>query len=209
MRISIDKIIEIFCKIDDFCKIFIPIWNKYLIVDKKKTRNRRSSMSESELMLTLILFQFSHYRCFKHFYLSEIQNDRYQLFTKTLSYQRFNELSEKMMMPLQVFFNTIKSSSKGVAFIDSTPIKVCDNKRIYQHQTFKNNAQRGKTTMGWFYGFKLHLIINHNAEIVNFNITTGSVSDSKVVEKLSNKITGKLYGDKGYLSKKKYYRKCL
>lgn len=88
----------------------------------------------------------------------------------------------------------------GIAFIDSTSIKVCHNKRISRNRVFKGTAKRGKTTAGWFYGFKLHLIINDRGEILAFQLTPGNVSDVSMVETLSRGILGKLFGDKGYIS---------
>jgi hypothetical protein len=91
----------------------------------------------------------------------------------------------------------------GISFIDSTPVRVCKNKRIKRNKVFKDIAQVGKSTMGYFFGFKLHLVINDKGELLNFVITQANVDDR---EPLKNKrfiqsIKGKLYGDKGYLSK--------
>jgi hypothetical protein len=88
----------------------------------------------------------------------------------------------------------------GIAFIDSTSIAVCHNKRIHRNKVFKGFAKRGKTTSGWFYGFKLHLIINDKGEILAFQLTPGNISDVSMLETLSKGIYGKLFGDKGYIS---------
>ncbi|AGH44328.1 transposase [Paraglaciecola psychrophila 170] len=78
---------------------------------------------------------------------------------------------------------------------------MCHNIRIPRHKTFNGIAQRGKGTMGWFYGFKLHLVVNHHGEIVAAKVTTGNVHDTQPVRELAEGLTDKLYGDKGYLSK--------
>ena len=97
----------------------------------------------------------------------------------------------------------------GVSFIDSFSLNVCHNRRIYSHKVFKGIAQRGKTSVGWFYGFKLHIIINHGGEIISFYITSGNVADNneKVLKKLTQKLFGKLYGDKGYIVRPEIFEK--
>ena len=92
----------------------------------------------------------------------------------------------------------------GITFIDSTPLKVCHNKRIFYNRVFNGIAERGKSTMGWFFGFKLHLIVNDKGEIINFVLTAGNTDDRNLdmIQKLCQKVFGKLYGDKGYISHK-------
>ena len=97
-------------------------------------------------------------------------------------------------------------NATNISFIDSTSLKVCHNKRIYSHKTFKGVASRGKTSVGWFYGFKLHLVINEYGGIVAFHITTGRIADnnSKVINTITKNVFGKMFGDKGYISKKNF-----
>ncbi len=95
-----------------------------------------------------------------------------------------------------------KGSVTGIAFVDSTTIAVCHNKRIARNCVFRGLAKRGKSTAGWFYGFKLHLIVNDQGEILSFLVTPGNVADVAVVEKLSKGIVGQLFGDMGYISAK-------
>ena len=93
-------------------------------------------------------------------------------------------------------------NSTGIAFIDSTPIAVCNNKRIHSNKVFKDLAERGKNSMGWFYGFKLHLIINDKGELLSFKITPANVDDREPVPDMIKNVIGKLFGDRGYISKK-------
>lgn len=125
-------------------------------------------------------------------------------FPKTVSYNRFVELQKKVIVPLGIFMKTYAlGQCTGISFIDSTPIIACHIKRERQHKTFKGIAQKGQCSLGWFYGFKLHLIINDKGEILDFIITQGNVDDRKPLEnmELHKNIFGKLYGDKGYISK--------
>lgn len=107
-----------------------------------------------------------------------------------------------VLIPLCVYLQQRKGQATGLAFIDATSLAVCHNRRIYSHKVFKKIAKRGKTSMGWFYGFKLHLIINERGELLAFRLTPGNVDDRRPVPELTRGLTGKLFGDKGYLSKR-------
>ena len=90
----------------------------------------------------------------------------------------------------------------GISFIDSTPIQVCKSKRMSRNKTFKGFAKKGKSTIGWFFGFKLHLIINERGGLLSVKVTTANTDDRTPVPDMIKNIVGKLFGDKGYLSKK-------
>jgi hypothetical protein len=107
---------------------------------------------------------------------------------------------KNLFVPLFAYLLQRRGEITGIAFIDSTSIDVCHNKRIKRNKVFKGLAKRGKTTSGWFYGVKLHLIINEKGEILAFQLTPGNISDVSVVKTLSKGIFGKLFGDKGYIS---------
>ena len=115
---------------------------------------------------------------------------------------------KRLLVPLFAYLLNRNGSVTGIAFVDSTSIKICNNKRIKRNKVFKSFAQRGKTTMGWFYGFKLHIIINEKGEILSFLVTPGNVADINVLDQLSEGIKGKLFGDKGYISSK-IFKKLL
>jgi hypothetical protein len=89
----------------------------------------------------------------------------------------------------------------GIAFVDSTKIVVCHNKRINSNKVFKGLAARGKSTMGWFYGFKLHLITNDKGELLSFDLTPGNTDDRVPIPGMTQGLWGRLFGDKGYISK--------
>lgn len=195
------KLVELFCDVDDFCCVFIPQWEKELLEDGTKKRQRDGRMTISEMMTIVINFHMSHYRDFKNYYCGYIAIMHKKEFPGLLSYTRFLAVMPKLIVPMCAYFATLKGKPTGIQFIDSTSIKVCHNIRIPRHKTFAGVAQRGKGTMGWFYGFKLHLIVNHLGEIVEAKVTAGNVHDTKPVQEMAKGLTGKLYGDKGYLSK--------
>lgn len=204
-----DKITEIFCLADDFCKFFDSQVKKYTLADQSGSENKRKyhrepTMSKAEIMLIMILFHDSGYRCLKHFYMDKVCRHLSHLFPRTVSYNRFVELEKEVAVPLAIFIKKVLlGKCTGISFVDSTPLRVCKNQRIHIHKVFKGIAQRGKCSMGWFFGFKLHLICNEKGELLNFVFTPGDVDDRKPLEYESfiSQIYGKLVGDKGYISK--------
>lgn len=197
-----NKITEIFCKVDDFCKEFIPVWEKAMISTKK--RNRKFTMSVSEVMTIQILFHLSGYREFKSFYLGYVQKFMKEYFPKTVSYNRMVELKKQSFMPMSIFLKSENlSECTGISFVDSTPLRVCHNRRIHQHKTFKGIAMRGQCSLGWFYGFKLHVFTNDKGGIIDCMITAGNVDDRNPIQYKSfiKRLYGKVFGDKGYISK--------
>ncbi len=99
------------------------------------------------------------------------------------------------------YFRSRLGTNTGIGFIDSTCIKVCHNRRIKAHKVFDGIAKRGKTSVDWFYGFKLHLAINDRGELLNIALTSGNVDDRKPVKELLQGQSGKFFADKGYISK--------
>lgn len=195
------KVTEIFCLVDEFCKEYDQIVDKHLLGNPSK---RPSIMSKSEIITITILFQLSGFRTFKHFYIYYLQKHMQEDFPRTVSYNRFTELMQQNLMPMTLFLKTCcLGKSTGISFIDSTPVRVCKPKRINNNKVFKGIATTGKSTMGWFHGFKLHIIINDKGEILNFCITQANVDDRTPLKKKSflDKIYGKLYADKGYIGK--------
>lgn len=196
-------IVEIFYSVDNFCQKFIPDWEKHLIPSDStvKKRKRKSTLSYSEIMTIMILFHQSHYRNFKHFYLDNVCKYLRNDFPKLVSYNRFVELQKLVLVPLCCFFHTLKGEKTGIYFIDSTSLDVCNIKREHQNKVFKDLAEKSKSTMGWFFGFKLHLIINDKGEIIDCKLTGARTDDRSVVDVLTQGLTGKLVGDKGYIKK--------
>ena len=200
-----DKIIEIFCMADDFCKNFSQEIKKHQLrpKDGKKHRNRACEMSDSEIMTVLLLFHFGTFKNFKHYYLHYIGVHLKNEFPKQLSYNRFVAIEHRVFVPMIFFLNTVCfGKCTGITFIDSTKISVCHNKRIRRNKVFAGFAKTGKNTMGWFYGFKLHLLCNDKGELLSFCLTSGNVDDRdpKTLKILTQKLFGKLFGDKGYIS---------
>jgi len=194
------SLLQIFCDVDDFMLIFTEWFNKHALSHVPSTRGRTASMSVSEVMTILIWFHQSHYRDFKAFYLEYVCQHLRSEFPKLVSYQRFVELIPGTLLPMCVYMYSKRGQTTGIAFVDATPIAVCHNKRIRRHKTFAGLARRGKSTMGYFYGFKLHLMVNDQGEILSFCLTAGNVDDRVPVPTMARDLWGKLVGDKGYIS---------
>jgi hypothetical protein len=193
---------ELFCDVDDFCRRFLPDWHRQQLQHGERNRLRGCRLALSELMTILIHFHQSHDRDFKAYYLFQICQHLADAFPNRLSYNRLVAVIPTVLVPLCVYLQTRKGQATGMAFIDATSLVVCHNRRIYSHKVFKKIARRGKTSVGWFYGFKLHLVVNDCGELLAFQLTPGNVDDRKPVPRLAKGLTGKLFGDRGYISQK-------
>lgn len=203
--ITKDKITEIFFSVDEFCKEFDKVKEGHVLSkdSSKNKRNRSFKLSDSEVITIMILFHVGGFRTLKHFYTQYVQVHLQSEFPQTVSYNRFVELQEKAMMPMVVFLQMYcLGKCTGVSFVDSTPLRVSHIKREKSNKVFKGIAMKGQCSIGWFFGFKLHLIVNDRGEVLDFMITQGNVDDREPLKQKSfhDKIFGKLFGDKGYIS---------
>ncbi len=197
-----DNLVELYCDIDDFYQSFESESKQYRLVDKgnKKRRNRPSGISVPEIMTILVLFHQVRYREFKSFYFYYLMTFLRKDFPNLPSYNRFIELVPRAIMPMCAYLSNIMGKCNGVSYIDSSKLVVCHNRRIHQHKTFDGLAERGKSSTGWFFGFKLHTIINDKGELLAIKVTKGNVDDRVPVREMcNNTIFGKLFGDKGYV----------
>jgi len=195
------SLIELFCNVDDFCQEFEPKWQQYQLENGLRMRRRKSSLAMSEIMTIIIHFHQSNYRTFKAYYTKYVRIFLRKDFPGLVSYSWFLRLMSQTFVPLLMYLLSQRGQCTGISFIDSTPIKVCHNRRINRHKVFSGLAARGKTTMGWFFGFKLHLVVNDRGEILSFQLTPGNIDDRDPVLTLSKDLIGKLFADKGYISK--------
>ena len=196
-----DSLIELFCDVDDFCLAFVPVWQKQMLSAGEIQRQRKRSLGISEIITILIHFHQSHYRNFKAYYTEYVMVRLRREFPGLVSYNRFVEFIPSVLLVLCVYLRTsCLGRCTGISFMDSTALAVCKNPRIHSHKVFARLAQRGKTSTGWFFGFKLHLIFNDCGELLNLLLTPGNVDDRKPVPKLVRKLFGKLFADKGYIS---------
>ena len=196
------EILSGFCDIDDFCSRFEPVWRPHRVATAGKKRPRASSLALSEVLAILVLFHGLHYRTFKHFYLHHVCTHLRTDFPGLPSYSRFVELIPSTLIPLCGYLQTRQGQPTGIQFIDSLPIRVCHNRRIHSHRVFDGFAQRGRSSVDWFYGFKWHLVINDKGELLGLCLTSGHVDDRRPVAKLVRQLWGKRFGDRGYISQR-------
>lgn len=193
--------LRIFCEIDDFCLWFVPVWESRMLPPADhKIRRRDGHLSLSEVMTILVLFHRSNYRTFKHFYEEYVLTTLHDEFPGLVSYARFVTLIPGTLVPFCAYLQQRRGTVTGIAFVDSTPLNVCHNRRIPSHRVFKEVARRGKCSIGWFYGFKVHLIINDEGELLACQITPGNLDDRLPVPDMTKGLYGKLFGDRGYIS---------
>jgi len=193
------SLLELFCAVDDFWMEFAPQWER-LQVSSGRERRRAGDMHESEIMSILIYFHQMRFRDFKTFYTRYVMRHLSSEFPKLVSYNRFVELMPRVLLPLCAYLHKCYGRCTGISFVDSTALAVCDNHRIKSHKVFSGLAARGKTSMGWFYGFKVHLLTNDLGELLGVAFSAGNVDDRVPLPALCRRLFGKLFGDKGYLS---------
>jgi transposase len=192
---------ELYCLMDDFCQAFEPAYKaKQLESGDRRKRNRQPGLSLAELMTIMVLFHQIRYRQFKVFYLHYVYSYLRREFPRLPSYQRIVELMPRCAVALAALFEVLKGQCSGISIADSTPLCVCNNLRIRRHKVFAGMAKRGKSSTGWFFGFKLHVVINHVGELLKIKLTPGNVDDRKALKQMLDCVCGKLFADKGYIA---------
>lgn len=197
------QLVSIFCDIDDFCKeLDTYTQHKLLSGPTKSPRGPACQLAISEIMTVLVMFHFIRFRDFKTFYNGYLIKYWRNYFPRLPSYNRFVELIPRAIFPLTLFTHIKGGKRTGIYYIDSSCLPVCHIKRQRRHKTFAEVASFGRTSVGWFFGLKLHLVTNERGELIAFKMTSGSSSDSKSAESLLSALKGLACGDKGYIGKK-------
>lgn len=201
------KVVEVFCFIDDFCLQVTHYLATHPLPPGLQARacaGRKPALSESEVLTILVLYHLSGFKCFMYFYERLVQGELRSYFPQACSYPQFLALARQACFHafLLAHYRCGFFGRSGHYYIDSKKLPVCDNHRIHSHRVFEAVAARGKSSTGWFYGLKLHLVTNQHRELVRFLITPANVADNnkQVLSRLLSGLQGKCYGDKGYLS---------
>ena len=198
----LDRLVETFCDFDDLCKSIRTQWEATPVTDSTTPRRKygpEAGLVESAIMTLLVLYHTSRFKNFKAFYNGVVLGLLRPYFPGAPCSDRFLTLTKRVWALLAFFLAGRMGQKTDLYYIDSTPLAVCHNRRINRHKVFAGLAERGKTSMGWFFGFKLHLVFNHKREIVALKLTPGNVSDTAPVPELTKDLVGKLFGDKGYI----------
>lgn len=197
------SLLEIFVAVDDYCQGYERDEARQVLGELPTKRGRQCGLVPSEIITIVLMFHQSHYRTFKAYYLEKVAQGEHEwkdAFPGLVSYSRFVELMPRVVLPLFGFLLSRMGQCTGIAFADSTTLSVCHPKRITRHKVFAGVAQRGKSSMGWFFGFKLHLIVNEVGQLLAFWLTPGNGDDRQPIPQMTHGLWGKLFGDKGYLS---------
>ena len=200
----IDLLISTFCRIDDFCIIYEK-QQKHKLIGRLSNRRygNQQKLSTSEIMTILVMFQAVKYRTFKSFYTEFISVYWKEYFPKAPSYNRFVELIPSALVPLTAFIANHQANRSGIYFVDATKLPVCHNLREKRHKVFASFAGKSKTSTGWFFGLKLHLVVNNICEIMSIRVTRGNTDDRTPLLGMCKSLKGLLFGDRGYISKPK------
>lgn len=194
---------EIYVDVDDFCKAKMPLIAKALHHCGLYKKLHPSQLTLAEVMTILIYYQLSPYKNFKAYYTRHVLTDLRRDFPDLVSYDRFVALIPRTLIALMLYlaYRCSRSVRTGLYYIDSTSLAACHPKRAHQHRTLKGFAAWGRSSTGWFFGLKAHLVINHLGQLVHVCITNGSTHDAhaKVLFSLTKDLVGWVFGDKGYL----------
>src|SRR5215218_10354206 len=192
----LDRIVEVFCEVDDFCQAFVPQWEASLLgPGGPAPRGPQPGLSPSEIITLLLTVQVLN---ISRASITALPNR--WLLSRHAVLRALRQPAEKRLraaggLPAQ----SPGDQDRALLHRFHRP---CDNHRISRHKVFADLAQRGKTSMGWFFSFKLHLVFNNDNEIVALKLTPGTVHDTTPVPALTRELIGKLFGDKGYLGQK-------
>ena len=191
----------LFVCLDDFAKTF-EAWERERLIPTTRKRRRKGKLSLGEMLFVMVLFHLSPFKDFKHFWMHGVEQKYRDHFGDLPSYGRFVALMPRLFAPLAVLIHSLSGDETGLYIADSTKLAVCANPRISRNRTFKGLAARGHSTMGWFFGFKLHVVMNHRGELMAVKITPGNIDDRAPLADMVAGLEGKLLADKGYISKK-------
>lgn len=197
-------IITVYYLIDNFCKIYEE-WTRYNLLSTNQQRYRIGKLSLAELITIVIYFYLSPCKDFKNYYLYYLPH-KYKGYFNLPCYSRIVQLWPRLILPLSIMLQLLRGEDTGTYFIDSTKLSICHAKRTSSNRVFGKIAKVGMSSYGWFMGFKLHLIINNKAEIIAIKITKANRTDLSVLESITQKITGKVFGDKAYICKELWFK---
>lgn len=199
----IDQLILTFCRIDDFCIIHNKQLQSKAISCKNFKRGPKQSLSLSEIMTILIMYQILQYRNFKSFYNDFLCEYWSSFFPNLPSYTRFVELIPQALVGLSNFISANQGKHTGIYYVDATKLPVCHNLREKRHKVFDELAGKSKTSTGWFYGLKLHFVINQLSQVMGLRVTQGNVDDRTPLISMCEGLEGYIFADRGYISKDK------
>jgi hypothetical protein len=204
--VDTNKLIEIYVNCDDFLKDFLKSYSQNQLTNKKAV-TREPDLTASELMSICVYYHLTGYKCFQYYYTEFVSKHLKSYFPKLVSYDRFVSLMPRVMPLFMIYLNTYRVGEEtGIYYADSKKLPVCDNRRINQHKVFKGIANRGKSSTGWFYGFKVFIVVNQYGQLMKCALTKASKADNNMewMKTFFNGFKGLMFTDKGFLSSKAF-----
>lgn len=208
---------SLFIFVDDVCQELKNYFQSHCLESGKKParKPKETALSESEMIVILIYYHYSGYKNFEYYYKQFVLTDLKTYFPKAPSYTHFLGLQSRVGIILFILMQILckKAIKTDIYYIDSKQVPVCDNLRIKSNKVFQDWAGHGKSSTGWFYGFKVHLVINNYGEIVSFALSSANKADNnhEILKHLLGHLEGICVGDKGYLTQlwEKFYENGL
>ena len=195
----------LFCCVSDFAETF-EAWERHRLIPTARKRRRAGKVTLGEMLFIMVLFHLSPFKNFNHFWVYGVEQKYRDCFGELPRYARFVALMPRLFAPFCVLIHSLSGEQTGIYIADSTKLAVCANPRISRNRTFKGLAARGHSTMGWFFGFKLHVVMNHKGELMAIKIILGNTDERAPLEEMVAGLEGKFLADKGYISKKLFAR---
>jgi hypothetical protein len=149
------SLLELFCAVDDFWQAFEPHWRQQRLATGERQRQRGGTLSDSEVMTIMIHFHQARYPDFKTYYTQYVQQHLRCDFPHLISYGRFIQRLPALLQPLCVFMHTQRGACTGIAFIDSTALAGCDNRRIHRHRYSTDSLHAATLWFIWSPGCSL------------------------------------------------------
>lgn len=199
-----NKLIELFIEIDDLLQAY-ESYKATQTLGRIRQPTRVPALSGSEVCTIWVCYHYSGYKCFEYYYKNKVLKELREYFPNVPTYETFLQYIPKAKgaLYLWLLYTCGRSDRTGLYYIDSKRLQVCHLKRQHSNKVFKDIARKGKSSMGWFFGFKLHLVVNQIGQVVAFDLTTGNVADNNqnLLKKLLANLQGYCIGDKGYHTK--------
>jgi hypothetical protein len=202
------KLVEIYVNCDDFLKDFLKSYNQSKLGQYNNRKpTREPDLSPSEIMSIAIYYHLSGYKCFQYYYSQIVVKHLRSYFPNLVSYERFIALMPRVMPLLLIYLNYYRAGNPtGIYYADSKKLPVCHNRRIHQNKVFINQANRGKSSTGWFYGFKVFIAVNQYGQLMKCGFTQASKADNNFdwMTHFFNGFKGLMFTDKGFISAKAF-----
>jgi hypothetical protein len=200
-------LLTIYCFVDDMIKALALSLRPLLSKPGQGTPpTKKHNLSIPELASLAIFRFFTGHRNWKDFY-RHLKTYHGKDFLSLPSYKNFlvaiNGCAGFAMVLLSGFLKLfrLRTPDDAVKFADSTKLRVCEIFRSLSHKVAKGVASKSKTHTGWFYGFRLHIVINGWLEILGIRITTATEDERRALASMWDDFLGMIVADAGYVGK--------